>query len=187
MPETPKARDLALLDAVDACPRVPFAGNVWRTVREGRDPALGSPSQSRWCAGRFDVLYTSLEKNGALAEVHSFLSLQPVFPSKVTWLCHELKVETRETLVFADVASLAPFGVPAEKYAERIYDGTQPIADAAHFLGFDGVMAPSARWPCANLMLFTDRLAPSAIETAHKSGEVVDWARWRRGTAAGGQ
>lgn len=77
-----RARDLELLDAVDSFRREAFDADVWRLVRTGRDPTLGSPSRSRWCNGMFDVLYTSFERDGALAEIYALLSLQPVFPSK---------------------------------------------------------------------------------------------------------
>ena len=60
-----RARDLKLLDALDALPRIPFEGTAWRAVRERRDPLQGHPSGGRWDLGTFDVLYTSMEPNGA--------------------------------------------------------------------------------------------------------------------------
>ncbi len=105
MAEPPRpARDLQLLDAVDAFRREPLDAEVWRVVRDGRDPVLGSPSLSRWCNGTFDVLYASLERDGAVAEIHSLLSLQPVFPSRTRWFAHRLKVSCRQTLRLADLA-----------------------------------------------------------------------------------
>jgi hypothetical protein len=82
MPDLRRARDLGLLDSIDGFVREPFAQNLWRVAREGRDAISGAPSVSRWCDGTFDVLYTSMERDGALAEVHALLSMQPVFPSK---------------------------------------------------------------------------------------------------------
>ena len=74
MSEPPRrARDLQLLDAIDAFTREPLDAEVWRVVADGRDPVLGSPSLSRWCDGTFDVLYTSLERDGAIAEIHALL------------------------------------------------------------------------------------------------------------------
>jgi RES domain len=175
-----KARDLELLDAIDACPREPFDGRVWRVVREGRDPAIGSPSQSRWCNGAFDVLYTSLESDGAIAEIHSFLSAQPVFPSKPVWFCHELKVRTSRSLRIADLEQLQTLGVDTDSYKERRYGQTQSIADAAYFLDFDGLIAPSARWPCHIVVLFTARLQPEDVEVAQSTAEPINWSAWRR-------
>lgn len=177
--ELRKARDLQLLDALDALPRTPFEGGVWRVVRERRDPTLGGPSLSRWCDGGFDVLYTALERNGAIAEIHAFLSMQPVFPSKMRWLCFELEVRAHKTVRFADLAGLETLGVDVAHYKDRRYDRTQGIAEAAHFLGFDGLIAPSARWPCQVLALFTSRLAAHDIRLKSDAGAPIDWAKWR--------
>lgn len=181
MSEPRRARDIQLLDAIDAFKREPFAEPVWRICREARDPILGSASDSRWCNGAFDVLYTSLARDGALAEIYALLSLQPVFPSNIKSYSHRLKIEARETLRIADLPTLAALGVDAARYRERDYARTQAIADAAYFLGFDGLIAPSARWECLNAMLFTDRLAPAAIVVELSEPEPVDWRAWRSG------
>ncbi|HEY1944289.1 MAG TPA: RES family NAD+ phosphorylase [Roseiarcus sp.] len=176
-----KARDLQLLDAVDAFAREPFDGRVWRAVREGRDPTVGSPSQSRWCNGDFDVLYTSTERDGAIAEINALLTLQPVFPSRMRWNCYELSVRSAKSLRIADLSILAKLGVDTSRYHERRYDHTQSIADAALFLGFDALIVPSARWACQNLVLFTSRLEPGDVKLASEAGVPIDWSAWRRG------
>src|SRR4051795_13654947 len=96
--------------------------------------------------GTFDVLYTSFERDGAIAEIHALLSLQPVFPSRDVWFANRLKIRAAQTLRVADLPTLARLGVSAARYAERDYEKTQEIADAAYFLGFDGLIVPSARW-----------------------------------------
>ncbi len=175
-----RARDLELLDAIDKCAREKFDGKVWRVVRDGRDPLSGAASRSRWCDGSFDVLYTSMERDGAIAEIHAFLSLQPVFPSKPRWFDYELKVTTERSLVLADLSTLGRFGIEAARYRERDYSTTQAIADAAYFLGFDGLIAPSARWKCQNLMLFTDQIAPDKVEIVKKPEQALSWEAWRK-------
>lgn len=179
-PDNRKARDIGLLDAVDAFRREAFAAQAWRVVREGRDPAIGSPSSSRWCNGTFDVLYTALERDGAIAEIHAFLSLQPVFPSKISWHCHTLDIAIDRTLKLADLPTLGRLGVDVGRWQDRSYERTQQIADAACFLGFDGLVAPSARWSCLNLMLFTARIAPERIDVREDQRTTVDWAAWRK-------
>lgn len=183
MSEPPReARDLQLLDAVDAFSREAVDATVWRVVREGRDPLSGRPSLSRWCNGTFDVLYTSLDRDGAIAEIHALLALQPVFPSRILWFAHELKVSSVRAAQLADLPTLARLGVDTDRYADRDYGRTQPIADAAFFLGFDGLLAPSARWRCSNLVLFTDRVAPHQIEIVGSEPQPVAWNEWRKRT-----
>jgi len=177
-----RARDLELLDALDRFQRKPFEGNLWRVCRDGRDPLQGGPSASRWCNGEFDVLYTCLERDGALAEIHSLLSLQPVFPSKLSFRAHRLSGTADGLLHLADATMMERLGVDTARYTDRDYRQTQKIADAAYFLGFDGMIVPSARWPCMNAVLFTDRIEPSALAVQETEADQIDWATWRAKT-----
>jgi hypothetical protein len=172
-----RARDLELLDALDAKERVPFEGIVWRIVREGRDPLQGYPSGARWDPGTFDVIYTSMAREGSLAEIHFHLRRQPVFPSKLVSVLHKVSVRARRMLKLDDLSEIEALGVTRERFGELSYERTQAIGDAAYFLGFDGLMVPSARWNCLNLVFFTDQLSPADI--ALEEAAVVDWAAWR--------
>lgn len=172
-----RARDLALLDLIDSHDGISFGGDVWRIVREERDVLQGYPAGARWDPDTFDVLYTSLVREGALAEIHSHLSRQPVFPSKLRSVLHRLSVRTTRTLKIADLEALEGLGVSRETYASLTYDRCQEIGDAAQFLGVDGILAPSARWPCQNLVLFIDRLDPGDLQLVES--EPIDWQVWR--------
>jgi hypothetical protein len=172
-----RARDLALLDALDAHKGGSFNGDVWRIVGHDRDALQGHPSKARWDPGVFDVLYTSMAREGALEEIHFHLSRQPVFPSKLRSVLHRISVQTQRTLKFADLAALAALGVLPETFQALDYARTQEIGDAAEFLGFDGIIAPSARWPCHKLVLFTEKFVPGDLVLAER--EPVDWSGWR--------
>jgi len=175
-----KARDLRLIDAIDKFKRERFTGTVWRVTREGRDPTLGAPSTTRWCNGTFDVLYASLAEQGALAEMHALLAMQPVFPSKLRFFLHRLFVRTSQVLRLPDLEILATLGVDTARYGERDYQRTQEIADAAYFLGFDALIARSARWDCLNAVLFTERARPDEIGVVKTNPDPIDWSSWRR-------
>ena len=177
-----RARDLELLDALDAHPRVAFEGLAWRIVREGRDPLQGAPAAARWDPGEFDVIYTSLASEGALAEIHFQLSRQPVFPSRLVAVIHRISVRARRALELADLAQTEALGVDRGRYGELAYERTQAIGDGAYFLGFDGLIVPSTRWNCQNLVLFTDQLSPADL--AVEQSDVVDWEAWRRAADA---
>lgn len=181
-----RARDLDLLDALDAHQGVSFSGDVWRIVREERDVLQGYPAGARWDPGSFDVLYTALTPEGALEEIHFHLSRQPVFPSRVKSVLHRITVSTQRTLKLADLQAIEELGITAETYGSLEYTRSQEIGDAAAFLGFDGILAPSARWPCQNLILFTDSFTPTDLQLVESTP--VDWDDWRRrrGQARGG-
>ncbi len=119
-----------------------------------------------------------MAREGALEEVHFHLSRQPVFPSKIQWVLHQITVQTRRTLRLADLSAVAALGVTTEQFTSLDYGRTQEIADAAEFLGFDGIIAPSARWPCQNLVFFMDKFGPA--DFAIVASEPVNWSRWRR-------
>lgn len=172
-----RARDLELLDLIDAHEGVAFEGDVWRIVRQERDVLQGYPAGARWDPGTFDVLYASLAREGALAEIHFHLSRQPVFPSKLRSMLHRLRVRTQRTLKIANLEALEGLGVSSATYKTLSYERCQEIGDAAQFLGFDGILAPSARWPCQNLVLFVDRLEPDELQLMES--EPVDWQAWR--------
>jgi len=155
----------------------PLSGTVWRVTRKDREPLRGAAAHGRWSAsGDFEVLYTSLERDGALAEIGYRLSLQPLWPSRIEHEIHEIAVEAERVLRFADLKTLAPLGVDVARYRTFDYVGTQAIAAAAHFLEFDGLIVPNARFDCLNLVLLTERApALTLVET-----RLVDWDSWRR-------
>ena len=174
-----RVHDRAILDALEAIAAESVDARVWRVMRKGREPLRGSAAGGRWSPiGEFEVLYTSLEKQGALAEIGYRLSLEPVWPSRLEHELHAFDVHTERSLRFANLDQLAPLGVDIARYQSFEYAATQAIAAAAHFLEFDGLIVPSARYDCFNFVLFLDRLGGSHIEIV--STEELDWADWRR-------
>jgi hypothetical protein len=107
--------------------------------------------------GEFEVLYTSLERDGLLAEIGCRLSLEPVWPSRLGHELHLIEVETEGTLEFVDLDSLPAPGVDTARYLTFEYQASQTIAAAAYFLEFDSLVVPSARFRCSNLVMFTER------------------------------
>jgi len=169
--------DRALIDALEYHPVEAFRGTVWRVTRAGRDALYGSTAPGRWSPGEdAPVLYTSLERHGALAEIGFRLSLEPVWPSRIAHEVHRVAAGTERSLRFADVTSLTPLGVDAARWQGFDYTATRAIAAAAHFLEFDGLIVPSARAACHNLVVF---LQKPGITLRVEDTQPVDWAAWR--------
>jgi RES domain-containing protein len=180
-------RDSALIDAIEAIEPVQFRGPVWRVVRDGHDPCQCSRSGGRWDDGTFDVLYTALASDGAVAEMYFHLKRgQPIMPSRVRYRLYELRTAMDRALKLLDLAALARLGLDTEAYGrlsyqERTaeYPRSQDIAETAHFLEFDGLIVPSARWEGPNAVLFCDYVRPEAREAVTDHGQ-LDWAEWER-------
>jgi RES domain len=179
-----RVHDRAILDALDAIDPMPFEGEVWRVISKGRDPLRGSSTHGRWSPnGEFEVLYTSLVREGALAEVGYRLSSEPIWPSRLQHEIHRIEVRTEKTLHIADLAALQSLGVDISNYQGFDYGMTQAITSAAHFLMFDGMLVPSARADYANLVLFLDRPSEHGHLVVRQS-EPVNWAAWKEKTTA---
>jgi hypothetical protein len=173
-----KPRDVVLLDALDILPRSVIQQRVWRTVRDGRDPLEGSKSRGGWGHDGIETLYASGVKDGSVAEIYSLLSAQPVFPSKPKWLTYQVQADLEGVACLPTLPALAELGVDLDRYHLREYGRTQEIADAALFLGFTGMIVPSARWDCYNLVVFTERIDPGQL-VLEGTPSPVDWDEWR--------
>ncbi len=172
-----RVHDRAILDALENLEPEAVEKTVWRVARKGRDPLRGAVANGRWNEiSEIEVLYTSLKREGALAEVGYRLSLEPVWPSKIQHEIHTLKIKADRALHFRELNQLERLGVNTAKFESFEYEATQAIAAAAHFLEFDGLIVPSARYSCPNLVLFIDRIQspPQLIRT-----EDVNWSAWR--------
>jgi uncharacterized protein (DUF58 family) len=177
MPGEGRVHDRAILDALENIDPEALEITVWRVARKGRDPLRGAVANGRWNAvGEFEVLYTSVEPDGALAEVGYRLSLEPVWPSKIEHQLHRLALKAERALRLDSLRQLEKLGVDVTRFETFEYGATQAIAAAAHFLEFDALLVPSARFKTKNVALFLDRIQtqPELLGT-----ESVDWAKWR--------
>lgn len=168
--------DPDLLDYLDGLPKESFDGEVFRGTRQSLDPVVSSYSGGRWM--RRDgtgVLYTSLEREGALAEISFHWGQLSPRPTKPVML-HTLRVAAHSALKLLKV-DLELLGVPESSYGIVNMPRTQAIGAAVEFLGCDGLIAPCARWRCDNLVLFPDWLGGKANLEVVRS-EAVDWLPW---------
>lgn len=175
-------RDSALLDALEQRPQAPFAGTVWRSVREGRDPTQCWRAGGRWDDRTFDVLYTSTNREGAIAErrFHLFRG-QPIPPSRVHYELFELRARLVAVIVFSDLKALEAIGMNTAGYGQASfadrqteYPRSQEVAEACFFLGTDGILVPNARHDSQNLIVFCEQATAPKIETIRSHG-LLHW------------
>jgi RES domain len=171
--------DQSLVDQLSVLAFERFEGEVFRATGLSADPLAFSFNGGRWAPPEGNsvdvpILYTSMERDGALAEVVSYLMLLTPLPSKPLKVSR-LGVSTGKTLRFAR-ADLEGLGIDLARYGERDYARTQSIGAALSFLGLDGLIAPSARWHCENLMIYQTNHLNGRLEVITE--EEVDWQAW---------
>lgn len=168
--------DRELLERLAAFAPVRFDSTVFRATRPGLDPLMPSVIGGRWMLpAEMPILYTSMEKDGAIAEIaFHWGSLTPV-PSKPV-MAHELRPRAHKTLRLAR-ADLTALGVDWNQYADINYERTQVIGAAIGHLALDGLIAPSARRNCDNVMLFMPG-SDWAGTVSLRNSEEVDWRAW---------
>ena len=173
--------DQRLVDHLSALSVERFEGEVFRATGVSANPLTFSLNGGRWAPPARDgaevpILDTSLERDGALAEVVSYLVLLTPAPTSRPLKVSRLGVSTAKTLRLAR-ANLERLNVDLARYGERDYGRTQDIGAAVAFLGLDGLIALSARWACDNLMIYqTNHLLNERLELIEE--ENVDWGSW---------
>lgn len=182
-------RPKALLDAIEAEPSVAFNGRLWRVVTDGFDPLRPSRAGGRWDDGSFDVLYTSTERNGAIAEAWFHASKgQPLIPSKVRKRIFQLEANLTRVLDLSREGKLTSFGVNMGaygrlQYVQRAeeYPALQQIGEAAFFHDYQAMIVPCARWPASNVVIMTEHVSISQLEVL--GDEPLDLEAWDQGCA----
>ena len=111
----------------------------------------------------------------SLAEIYHHLSRAPVFSSKPVQL-FELRVESVQLLRLDDYDLLRQLGLK-DPAANSVSERSQAIGAAAHFLELQGMLVPSTRWQCLNLVLFLDRIDIQHLSIESRAD--VNWPAWK--------
>ncbi len=169
--------DRNLIDALDGINGDPYDGFAWRVSWTARDPLASSSGGGRWAPeGRFDVLYTALEANGALSEVYYHLSRAPIFSSSDMTI-NKIRVMLSNVLrLDSKLLDEMKIGDPLSSKKLR---PTQLVGETAYMLDFNGLRVPSARSVGEKLVIFRDVLGHEC-EMEVLSTEPVNWPAWKK-------
>lgn len=169
-----------LIDRIAELPITQFNGTVFRVTGKSGNPLHASTSGGRWApvsTGEFSVpvLYTSVTRDGAIAEVVSYLTQLSPLPSKRLFV-HQIHVSTQKVMTVT-IDELAKLGITSSAYAQRNYAGTQELGAILNFLEFDALISPSVRWDCQNLTIFgNNHSIDNDLEILET--EEFDWRQW---------
>ena len=150
--------DPQLLDALEESVQDLWEGTLWRQVVGTTDPLQTNGLGGRWNPSGVEVLYCSLSRQGAEAELRAVLDRQPV-PIKRPRRTYQLSARLSKVGRATDSAALVMAGVTLEDVVGPDWSVPQLLGAAADWLGLAGLIVPSARHEDGNLVIVVNRLA----------------------------
>lgn len=110
---------------------------------------------ARWNPEGVSAIYTSLDRDTALAEAEHQIASQPI-PPKTRRTIYRVRARLRSVLDLANSELLSRLGITAVRLGEsESLEACQRVGAAASWLGRDGILVPSARRATGvNLVIF---------------------------------
>jgi RES domain-containing protein len=123
-------------------------------------PTLQNTSGARWNPKGVAAIYTSIERETALAEADFRLSLEPVRPSKGRTL-YKIQMRLSRVVDLTKASVLTELGLTDRELEDPLdYRTCQEIGGAIAFLEYCGVLVPSARRPGGTNLVIYPTLQP---------------------------
>lgn len=133
-----------MLDLLQAAAVPLWTGTVYRHMFSSQPPTRANTGGARWNEPNLAAIYTSCERETALAEAEYYITLQPLRPrTKRTLFTIDVSLDTVIDLTAAGL--LAKLGITNDILAGLDQAPCRTIGAAANWLGSSGLIVPSAR------------------------------------------
>jgi RES domain-containing protein len=150
-----------LLDSLEDIEPRRFSGVVFRHVLGDTAPLRANTRGARWNPPDVSALYTSLERKTAIAEGDFLISLQPIRPSVTRWIA-QIQI-TLQRVIEIDEVTLQKLGISREALEALDHAPCREIGGAVNWLGFEGLIVPSARSNGQNLVIYIGHQDPAGL------------------------
>lgn len=121
-------------------------------------PIRANVTGARWNGPSAAAIYTSCERETALAEAEYYISLQPLRP-KAKRTLYTIDVSLRTVVDITAPSALRFLGITADVLRSEDQSRCRLIGNAVNWLGHDGLLVPSARRDSGtNLVIFRQDL-----------------------------
>jgi RES domain-containing protein len=151
-----------LLDALQALEAVPWEGLVYRHMLADYPPERSNTRGARWNPPEVAAIYTSLARATALAEAEYRFSLEPFRPRAKRTL-YTIRVKLAAVLDLSRHDLLEKTGIKRPDLEGPDFLACQTVGGAVNWLGYDGLLVPSARSSGNNLVLYELNRAAEAV------------------------
>jgi RES domain-containing protein len=149
--------DRDLLQALARISPSRWQGTVFRHMFANFPPERENTLGARWNPPEVPAIYTSLSRDGVLAEVEYQLSLEPLRPPARRTL-YEIGVTLSSVLDISSPHVLSTLGLSHSDLAMTDHAKCQMIGGAVEYLEHDGLLVPSARVSKAtNLVIYPNK------------------------------
>lgn len=168
----------SLIEKLDRVPSAKFDGIVLRSVSPGYSPLSGEGARAyggRWNPkDSYPTLYTARDPATVALEIGRTarklgFSVSDLLPRRLV----TIRLAIRTVLDLTDKDVLASAGYTRAVLLDDDIRICQAIGDAAHYLGFEAIRAPSAAGPGETIAVFINRLgADSSLDVI--ANELID-------------
>ena len=134
---------------------------VWRHMFNDNAPELSNIRGARWNPPGVAAIYTSEDRETALAEGQHAIDVQPLRPRARRFL-YELRISARKVLRIR-LTDFPALGLDSADLTTTDFAACQRVGAHAAFLGYDAIIVPSARADGSNVVLFVNELAADAV------------------------
>jgi RES domain-containing protein len=151
--------DPSFLDALEKWTIENWEGVVWR-VTIGDTPVLRTNTGgARWNPPEVEVLYSSLNRDAAIAEVEFRLNQQPI-PVRTVRRVSRLRVKLARVIDLSTAEAAESIGHTLSELAADDLTIAQRIGAAIEWLEIGGLLVPSARFIATNLVVYMKNFTP---------------------------
>lgn len=164
----------SLIEKVDELVPIAFEGKVFRSVAPAYAALSGEGARlhgGRWNPpSSFPVIYTSLDTGTAVLEVtRTAMRIGLLETDLLPRVLMTIRTKLGRVLDLSDPEVLRKAALTPSVLTDDDVRICQAIGDAANYLGFEAVLAPSAAAPGRTLAIFPNRLrASSSLEIVGK-------------------
>ena len=153
-----------MLDTLQSAAASAWDGIVYRHMFASQPPTRANTGGARWNEPNLAAIYTSCERETALAEAEYYISLQPLRPRAKRTL-FTIHLSLKNVLDLTATNLLARLGITTDVLSGADQAPCRIVGSAANWLGHDGLLVPSARRVGGtNLVIYRQDLPAETFE-----------------------
>ncbi|HEX3110674.1 MAG TPA: RES family NAD+ phosphorylase [Thermoanaerobaculia bacterium] len=153
-----------MLDLLQSAGVSSWNGTVYRHMFASQPPTRANTAGARWNEPNVAAIYTSCERETALAEAEYYIGLQPLRPRAKRTL-YTIHVSLSKVIDLTAARLLAHLGITDDILASLDQGPCRTIGGAVSWLGHGGLLVPSARRRGGtNLVIYQQDLAADSFE-----------------------